>query len=92
MNAHFRGLESNIPEERQKDDGWGYMVPDTEFTENVIEPERKRVSHLRDIFYRLRVSRNNILHPEKVKVDELTIVELRECLEYVFSINKKVED
>ena len=71
MNAHFKALEDAIPQERQKDDGWGYMVPDTEFTQGVIEPERKRVSHLRDLFYRLRVSRNNILHPEKVKIQEL---------------------
>ena len=92
MNAHFKQLEAAIPQERQMDDGWGYMVPDTKYTEEVVEPERKRVAHLRDIFYRLRVLRNNILHPEKVKVDELSESELKECLEYVFSINKKVEE
>lgn len=92
MNAHFKSLEAGLPQERQMDDGWGYMVPDTKYTEEVVEPERQRVAHLRDIFYRLRTLRNNILHPEKVKVEELSERELRECLEYVFAINKKVED
>ncbi|MDD4000267.1 MAG: helix-turn-helix transcriptional regulator [Bacilli bacterium] len=92
MNAHFKQLEAGLPQERQMDDGWGYMVPDTKYTEEVVEPERQRVAHLRDIFYRLRVLRNNILHPEKVKVEELSENELRECLEYVFAINKKVEE
>ena len=92
MNEHFKALESTIPQERTMDDGWGYQVPDTGYTEEVVIPARNRVSHLRDIFYRLRVIRNNILHPEKVKVEELTEAEMRECLEYVFSINKKVEE
>ena len=92
MNAHFRQLESTLPEPRLKDDGWGYQVPDTEYTENVVEPARGELAGLRDLFYRLRVSRNNILHPEKVAIKELSIDELRKCLQYVFSINKKVED
>ena len=92
MNQHFEMLENNLPKEREMDDGWGYMVPDTKYTEEVVKPERARVSRLRNLFYRLRVERNNILHPQKNEIDELNISELRECLEYVFSINKMPEE
>ena len=92
MNAHFKGIEAALPEPRTMDDGWGYSVPDTKYTEEVVEPERNKFTHLRDLFYRLRISRNNILHPEKVSVKELSLDELKECLEYVFKINKKAEE
>ena len=57
-----------------------------------VIPAKNRINHLRDLFYRLRVSRNNISHPKKENVKELTNSELIECLEYVFSINRKMED
>lgn len=88
MNSHFRTLEDAAPKEREMDDGWGYMVPDEKYTEEVVIPERNRIAHLRDIFYRLRVSRNNIVHPEKATVAELSKAELEECLAYVFGINR----
>ena len=44
--------------------------------------------HLQDLFNRLRIQRNNIAHSESQKVEELSESELRECLEYVFSVNK----
>ena len=91
MNAHFAKLEALAPKSRDCDDGWGYMVLDTEYEENVVKPEAKKIAHLRDIFNRLRMQRNNISHPKKENVKELTNSELIECLEYVFSINRKME-
>lgn len=91
MNAHFKALEKAAPTSRDCDDGWGYMVLDTEYEREVVEPAKKRIEHLRDIFYRLRVSRNNVAHSEQVKVNELSPAEMKECLEYVFSINKEAE-
>lgn len=35
------------------------------------------------------MQRNNIAHSESKKVQELNEAELRECLEFVFSINKE---
>ena len=92
LNAHFNRLEDDAPKSRQCDDGWGYMVDDIDWERNEVIPARERISHLRDLFYRLRVSRNNISHPKKENVKELANEELIECLEYVFSINHKVED
>lgn len=91
MNAHFAKLEALAPKSRDCDDGWEYMVLDTEYEENVVKPEAKKIAHLRDIFNRLRMQRNNISHPKKENVKELTNSELIECLEYVFSINRKME-
>lgn len=92
LNAHFKELEDCAPKSRQCDDGWGYMVDDTEWENSEVIPAKNRINHLRDLFYRLRVSRNNISHPKKENVKELTNSELIECLEYVFSINRKMED
>lgn len=91
MNAHFAKLEALAPKSRNCDDGWGYMVLDTEYEETVVKPESKKIAHLRDIFNRLRMQRNNIAHSEKNPVAELDSTELKECLEYVFSINKEAE-
>ena len=91
MNAHLAKLEALAPKSRDCDDGWGYMVLDTEYEENVVKPEAKKIAHLRDIFNRLRMQRNNIAHSEKNPVAELDSTELKECLEYVFSINKEAE-
>lgn len=91
MNAHFRKLEANAPKSSDCDDGWGYMVIDNEYENSVVIPEKEKIEHLRDIFYRLRVLRNNVAHSEQVKVNELSPAEMKECLEYVFSINKEDE-
>ena len=89
MNAHFKSLHDALPRERLTDDGWGYQVADTKYTDEVVIPARERVDRLQNIFYRLRITRNNIVHPEKVQVKELSVDEMRECLEYVFAINRK---
>ena len=91
MKAHFIALEKAEPTLRDYDDGWGYTVIDTKYEKEVVEPTKKRIEHLRDIFYRLRVLRNNVAHSEQVKVNELSPAEMKECLEYVFSINKEAE-
>lgn len=93
MNEHFKQIEKKLPQERYISDDWeGYSVPDTKYNNDVVKPAKEHAAHLRDIFYRLRVLRNNILHPEKISVQDLTEDEMKECLEYVFSINKKVEE
>ena len=91
MNAHFKALEDGAPKPRDCDDGWGYMVNDYEYEKQVVIPEKNRIEHLKDIFNRLRIERNNIAHSEHQDVKKLTEDELNECLEYVFSINKEVE-
>jgi transcriptional regulator with XRE-family HTH domain len=91
MSDYFRKLEESAPQSRTMDDGWGYQVADTQYDEEVVIPERNRISHLNNIFSRLRIQRNNIAHSESKKVDELNSEELRECLEYVFSINKEAK-
>lgn len=82
-------MSENAPKSRDIDDGWGYMVLDQAYENDVIVPERNRIEHLTDIFNRLRIQRNNIAHSESKKVQELNEAELRECLEFVFSINKE---
>lgn len=88
MNAHFAKLEALAPKSRDCDDGWGYMVLDTEYEKSIVKPEAQKIAHLRDIINRLRIQRNNIAHSEKNAVVELNTKELKECLDYVFSINK----
>lgn len=73
------------PKSRDCDDGWGYMVRDIKYDEEVVFPWER----LGNLLNRLRIQRNNIAHSESNKVEELNEAELRECLEYVFSINKK---
>ena len=83
MNQYFAQLDSCAPQSRDKDDGWGYMVLDEEYENNVVIPERNRISHLRDLFNRLRIQRNNIAHSESKKVNELSESELKECLDNI---------
>jgi len=64
------------------------MVLDTEYEKSVVKPEAQKIAHLRDIINRLRIQRNNFAHSEKNAVVELNTKELKECLDYVFSINK----
>ncbi len=47
---------------------------------------KEYIEHLRNLFYRLRILRNNISHPKKEEIEELTISELTECLNCVFAI------
>lgn len=89
MTCFFNRMSENAPKSRDIDDGWGYMVLDQAYENDVVVPERNRIEHLTDIFNRLRIQRNNIAHSESKKVQELNEAELRECLEFVFSINKE---
>lgn len=91
LNNHFSKMAENAPKSRDCDDGWGYMVLDIKWEAEMVKPAQEKISRLRELFYRLRVLRNNISHPKKEVVKELTSAELVECLEYVFSINSKVE-
>ena len=91
MTAYFKMLQDNASQSRTMDDGWGYDVADTQYDEEVVIPERERIEHLMNIFNRLRIQRNNIAHSESKKVEELNEAEMRECLEYVFSINKEAK-
>ena len=89
MTDYFNKLKAAAPQSRTMDDGWGYQVPDTTYDEEVVIPEQKKIDHLCDIFSRLRIQRNNIAHSESKNVQELNEEELRECLKFVFSINKE---
>ena len=83
MNQYFAMLENMLPQSRQKDDGWGYMVLDDEYENNEVVPAREEFNHKRNLFNRLRMQRNNIAHSETKKVDELSLGELEECLNYI---------
>ncbi len=89
MTAYFKMLQDSAPQSRTMDDGWGYPIEDRQYDEEVVIPEKERIEHLVNIFSRLRIQRNNIAHSESKKVEELNEAEMRECLEYVFSINKE---
>ena len=84
MNKYFAQMNENAPQSRTMDDGWGYQVPDTKYDEEVVIPEQNRISHLSDIFNRLRIERNNIAHSERKPVKELSESELNECLNHIF--------
>ena len=89
MTCFFNRMSEQAPKSRDMDDGWGYMVLDDEYENEVVIPEKNRIEHLMDIFNRVRIQRNNIAHSESKKVQELNEDELRECLEFAFSINKE---
>lgn len=89
MTCFFNRMSDNAPKSRDMDDGWGYMVLDQAYENEVVIPEKNKIEHLTDIFNRLRIQRNNIAHSDSKKVQELNEEELRECLEFVFSINKE---
>ena len=72
------------PKTQYCDDGWGYSVEDTKHKETVILPWQKKWG----LVSRLRMERNNIAHAEHNEVKELSAEELKECLEFIFSINK----
>jgi len=89
MNQHFKSLESSLPKLQGIDDGWGYVVNDVEWENTNVIPARQRWNLLKDLFYKLRVTRNNISHGAKDKVEELSIDELRMCLDFIFGNNNK---
>ena len=91
MTNYFKTLSENAPKSKNRDDGWGYMELDRDYEEQVVIPERKRIEHLSSLFNRLRMQRNNIVHSEANKVEELSDQEMKECLDYVFSISKEGE-
>ena len=91
MTNYFKTLSENAPKSKNRDDGWGYMELDRDYEEQVVIPERKRIEHLSNLFNRLRMQRNNIVHSEANKVEELSDQEMKECLDYVFSISKEGE-
>lgn len=59
------------------------------YDSDVVIPETDTIKHLSDIFNRLRIERNNLAHSESNEVKELNEEELKECLEFVFSIEKE---
>ncbi len=71
------------PKSRQRDDGWGYFVPDTEYEEDFVKPWEGK----RDLMQMLRIKRNSIVHPEEEEEAELDREDLEECLEFVFQTN-----
>lgn len=83
MTSYF----NNGPKSQDCDDGWGYMVLDTKHEEEVVKPWNNN----REMFNRLRIQRNNIAHSESKPVKELNVQELRECLKFVFAINKEAK-
>ena len=81
MNYYHDKFE---PKTKYQDDGWGYQEEDTNYTRRVIKPWQKKWG----LVSRLRMERNNIAHAEHNDIKELSAEELKECLEFIFSINK----
>lgn len=77
----------NGPKTRYCDDGWGYSVVDSKYEQEEVIPWQAK----RKLFNRLRIQRNNIAHSESNKVQELTLQELADCLEFVFSLKKEIK-
>lgn len=77
----------NGPKTRYCDDGWGYSVVDSKYEQEEVIPWQVK----RELFNRLRIQRNNIAHSESNKVQELTLQELADCLEFVFSLKKEIK-
>lgn len=75
-------FKKHVPESRQRDDGWGYMELDKDFEENQVKPWKAR----QNLFNRLRMQRNNIVHLENDAVNPLSEGELKECLQFITSI------
>lgn len=88
MNKYFAQMSAADPKSRDIDDGWGYMVLDQKYEDEVVIPAKNRTNHLSDIFNRLRIQRNNIAHSETRKVNELSPIELNECLDFVLPKEK----
>lgn len=77
----------NGPKTRYCDDGWGYSEVDSKYEQEEVIPWQAK----RELFNRLRIQRNNIAHSESNKVQELTLQELADCLEFVFSLKKEIK-
>lgn len=71
------------PKSRNCDDGRGYMVLDEKYEDEFVKPWEEN----RDLMNKLRIKRNNIVHPECKDDCELDERELKSCLEFVFKIN-----
>lgn len=54
-----------------------------------LTDEKERIVSLKELFYRLRTTRNNIAHPGKAKIQGLSQGELQQCLDYVFGLMKE---
>ena len=68
------------PKSRNCDDGWGYMVLDTEYENEYVQPWNEN----RELMNKLRMKRNSIVHPENNKCADLNNEELKQCLDFVF--------
>lgn len=71
------------PKSRNCDDGWGYMVLDTEYENKYVQPWNEN----RELMNKLRMKRNSIVHPENNKCADLNNEELKQCLDFVFIAN-----
>lgn len=71
------------PKSRNCDDGWGYMVLDTEYENEYVQPWNEN----RELMNKLRMKRNSIVHPENNKCADLNNEELKQCLDFVFIAN-----
>ena len=92
LKAYCDFCESLLPKSRDMDDGWGYMVLDTKYEEEVVKPEREKFERKANLLNRLRMLRNNIAHAETKKVRELSAEEMVECMNIVCAMNKKEEE
>ena len=68
------------PKSRNCDDGWGYMVLDTEYENEYVQPWNEN----RELMNKLRMKRNSIVHPENNKCADLNNEEFKQCLDFVF--------
>lgn len=89
MNAYFKFVESTLPKSRNIDDGWGYIVLDSQYEGEVVKPAREEFERKSNLLNRLRMLRNNIAHSESKKVKELSSDELQECMNIVCAMNKE---
>lgn len=71
------------PKSRDCDDGWGYMVLDTEYENKYVQPWNDN----RELINKLRIKRNSIVHPENDERANLNKEELKQCLDFVFTAN-----
>jgi len=91
MKAYFDMLEKYLPKSSDIDDGWGYMVLDTKYEENTVKPAREKFEEESNLLNRLRMLRNNIAHSETKPVKELSLSELKKCMDIVCGMNKEEE-
>ena len=71
------------PKSRNCDDGGGYMVLDSEYENEHVQPWNEN----RELMNKLRMKRNSIVHPENNRCADLNNEELKQCLDFVFIAN-----